>query len=76
MKPQASTVPGLKLCQGGLLLLFVYLGKPPTDDGGFRDFYHTGRILFYNSWNENFNSWNENFENFGKLQMHCSEFHE
>ncbi len=23
--------------------------EPPTDDGGFRDFYHTGRILFYNS---------------------------
>jgi hypothetical protein len=26
----------------------------------------TGRILFYNSWKENF----------GKLQIHCSEFHE
>jgi hypothetical protein len=31
-----------------------------------RDFCHTGRILCYNSWKENF----------GKLQMYCSEFHE
>ena len=38
--------------------------NPPTDGGGFRDFYRTGRILFYNSWKETF----------GKLRMYCSEF--
>jgi hypothetical protein len=27
----------------------VFVAKPPKDDGGLRDFYHTGRILFYNS---------------------------
>jgi hypothetical protein len=45
-------------------LIFTHI--PPTDGKGFRDFYHTGRILFYNSWKEIF----------GKLQVHCSEFHE
>jgi hypothetical protein len=28
--------------------------KPPKDGRGFRDFYHTGRILFYNSRKEKF----------------------
>ncbi len=41
----------------------IYRSDPSETSGIFTT---TGRILFYNSWKENF----------GKLQMHCSEFHE
>jgi hypothetical protein len=39
---------------------------PPTDGGGFRNIYHnwTNSIL------------QQLKRNFGKLHMHCSEFHE
>ncbi len=52
-----------------LFFLNCLEGSPPTGGIGLyrrKDFYHTGRILFYNSWKETF----------GKLQMYCSEFHQ
>ena len=47
------------------VVLFWHTHRPRTAEAS-GIFTTTGRILFYNSWKENF----------GKLQMHCSEFHE
>ena len=49
-----------------ILLQINQLSTQGRGGEGLIDFYHTGRNLFYNSWKDDF----------GKLHMHCSEFHQ